>query len=37
MNVIFNVVDALRFDHLRISGYNRDTSPVFVGRNAKAR
>tara|TARA_Y100000310_G_scaffold267407_1_gene279385 strand:- start:6799 stop:8124 length:1326 start_codon:yes stop_codon:yes gene_type:complete len=27
MNVIFIVVDALRFDHLGKSGYNRDTSP----------
>jgi len=27
MNVIFIVVDALRFDHLGISGYSRNTSP----------
>jgi len=27
MNVIFIVVDALRFDHLSMNGYNRNTSP----------
>ncbi len=27
MNVVLIVIDALRFDHLGISGYDRDTSP----------